>query len=289
MEEREHEQEQVMTHEGGRESGQPWLLVVVLVVLVFSALGYAFYQHDQAQRLAQQNTQMTSQLSQTQGQIDALTTRLNDMAAAEQARQAEAAKQRVARARTTRVPRDDPRWKKFQSQLDAQGKVIDEHGKAIDAARQDLTSARGELGDSIAHTHAELVVLQKKGERSYYEFDLAKSKQFQREGPVGIRLKKASTKHSFADLELMVDDRDLSQKHVNLFQPVMFYAGDNGQPIQLVINSVGKNRIHGYVSEPKYTSSELAKMTPSAQSGADAAKPSAATVDQRQKLELKQE
>jgi hypothetical protein len=32
------------------------------------------------------------------------------------------------------------------------------------------------------------------------------------EGPFGIRLKKANSKHQYADLELMVDDRNLSQK-----------------------------------------------------------------------------
>jgi len=58
-------------------------------------------------------------------------------------------------------------------------------------------------------------------------------------------------------LELMVDDFKLSQKHVNLLQPVIFYAADSKQPAELVINSIGKDRIHGYVSEPKYKSADL--------------------------------
>ena len=103
--------------------------------------------------------------------------------------------------------------------------------------------------------------MEKKGERNYYEFDINKSKQFQNNGPLGIRLKKANDKHQYADLELMVDDRNLSQKHVNLYQPVMFYTPDSPQPVQLVINSVSKNHIHGYVSAPKYSQSELATMT----------------------------
>jgi len=90
------------------------------------------------------------------------------------------------------------------------------------------------------------------GERSYYEFDVDKSGQFQREGPVGVRLRKANTKHEYADLEMMVDDFKVSKKHVNIYEPVVFYSGDRKTPVELVINSIGKNHIHGYVSEPKY-------------------------------------
>ncbi len=102
--------------------------------------------------------------------------------------------------------------------------------------------------------------LQKKGERNYYEFDIAKSKQFNFEGPMGVRLRKANLKHDYADLELMLDDRSLSQKHVNIYQPVMFYTPDTPQPIELVINSITKDHIRGYVSSPKYRQSELAAM-----------------------------
>ena len=147
--------------------------------------------------------------------------------------------------------RDDPRWKQFQAKLD-------EQQKAIDATRQDLAGTRTELSGSIASTHEELVALERKGERKYYEFDLDKSKQFSSQGPVGIRLKKANTKNQYADLELMVDDAKLSQKHVNLLQPVVFYAAEGGRPVELVINKVTKDHVHGYVSEPKYRQSELA-------------------------------
>jgi hypothetical protein len=125
------------------------------------------------------------------------------------------------------------------------------------------------LTGSIARTHDELVLLQKKGERNYREFDVAKSKQFNFDGPVGIRLKKANVKHDYADLELMIDDRSLSQKHVNIYQPVMFYTPDIPQPIELVINSITKDHIRGYISSPKYRQSELAAMQ-TANAGASA-------------------
>ena len=156
---------------------------------------------------------------------------------------------------------DDPRWKKVQGQLD-------EQGKRIDSTRQDLADARTELQGSIATTHDQLVMLEKKGERSYYEFDLDKSGQMQRQGPVGIRLRKANTKHQYADLEMVVEDFKVSKKHVNIYEPVVFYSGDRKVPVELVINSIGKNHIHGYVSEPKYKGTELEAMANTSASNA---------------------
>jgi hypothetical protein len=41
----------------------------------------------------------------------------------------------------------------------------------------------------------------------------------------------------------------------------MFSTPDSPQPVEIVINSIGKDRIHGYVSAPKYRQSELASMS----------------------------
>jgi len=146
---------------------------------------------------------------------------------------------------------NDERFNKMQTQLDAQG-------KAIDDARGDLANTRTELSGSIARTHDELVLLEKKGERSYLEFDLTKSKQFARKGPLSVSLRKANVKQQYADLQLIVDDRQVTQKHVNIFQPAMFYQADGSQPTEIVINQITKDHIHGYVSAPKYKQSELA-------------------------------
>jgi hypothetical protein len=69
---------------------------------------------------------------------------------------------------------------------------------------------------------------------------------------------------------------------VNLLQPVVFYAGENGRPVELVINSISHNHVHGYVSTPKYRESELAAM--SAASGQANTEQSAPP--QRKRLEI---
>ena len=99
----------------------------------------------------------------------------------------------------------------------------------------------------------------------------------------------ANPKHMCADLKLRVDDAELIKKHVNLFEPIFFYLGDEHRAVELVINSVRKNHIHGYISAPKYTATELStasaanagdNSSPSAQPGQDSAGKT------RRKLEL---
>lgn len=235
-----------------------------VVAIGLSLGGYAIHEHSTAQELAAQNAQQNATISATQHQLSDLATRVNELAAVNAAQASLAPPSQVpshpaSAARTTSKPRArvDSRYKKLQAQIEAQNKAIEQNRKDLEGS---LASTRTELSGSIAHTHDELVLLQKKGERSYAEFDLAKAKTFKREGPLELRLKKANNKHQYADLEMMVDDRNLSQKHVNLYQPVMFYTPDSPQPVEIVINEVSKDHIHGYVSAPKYRKSELAAM-----------------------------
>jgi len=239
-----------------------------VVVLGCALAGYAFHEHEAAQDLAAQNAKQAATLTSTQHQLVDLSDKVDTLVARNEAQAAQAAQQAAQAAQAANSHKggavrraDDPRIKKLQAQLDEQGKAIDDTRTGLAATQGNLDSTRTELTGSIAHTHDELVMLQKKGERNYAEFDLSKQKEFKRAGIVELRLKKANGKHQFADLEMMVNDRNLSQKHVNLFQPVMFYMPDSPQPVEIVINDIGKDHIHGYVSSSKYRQSELASMT----------------------------
>ena len=250
--------------------GHKTIGIFAAILAVGGALGgYAIYEHNSAQNLAAQNAQATATLTATQHQLGDLTAKVNELAARDQAQaaasnasQAQSAPSGAGqRSSAVRVRRDDPRFKKLQSQIDAQGNAIDQTRNDLTSTQGDLSNTRTELTGSIAHTHDELVLMQKKGERDFAEFDISKSKQFKKVGALQIRLKKTNDKHQFADLDLMVNDRNLSQKHINLFQPVMFSTPDSPQPVEVVINDIGKDHIHGYVSAPKYRQSELASMS----------------------------
>ena len=271
---------------------------IAAVVIAGAGIVFAVREHNnaqavQAQRQAlnQQNKLLTSELGATQSQLDALAAKVNSLTTENQPRSEPASSSAASAAHRPspahRAIAYDSRFRKMQSQIDAQGRQIDAERGDLDSTRTDLASTRTELSGSIARTHDELVVLEKKGERSYYEFDIAKSKQYAHSGPFGVRLRKANIKHQYADLELMVDDRSLSQKHVNLYQPVMFYMPDNGQPVELVINSITKDHIHGYVSAPRYRQSELASMesaNTNSSTSTQAADANNARPPQRQKL-----
>ena len=227
-----------------------------LIIFVLSMVAFV-HEHSVANRLSAENSQLAGLLKDTRDQVDALNTKLDTLASAQQQAAQERAKPSPVHQTSSRVAvvahrraSNGSQLKKFQAQLDAQGKTIQ-------STQQDLASTRTELQGSIAKTHEEVVLLQKKGERNYYEFDLDKSKQFQHAGPIGISLRKANTKHQYADLELMVEDAQLSKKHVNLYEPVRFYPGEDQQSVEMVINSIRKNHIHGYLSMPKYSSKEL--------------------------------
>ena len=243
-------------------------IAAAAVVLGGSLGGYAIHEHNTAQSLADKNQQTTAQLNDTKKELSDLTSKVN-MLVARADTQPATAPEAALPARTTRpsasrpasgVHHPDSRYKKLQEQLDAQGKAIQDTQNALAGTQSDLVNTRTTLTGSIAHTHDELVLLEKKGERNYAEFDIDKSKEFQHKGPLGIRLKKANVKHQYADLELIVDDRNLSQKHINLYQPAMFYTPDSSQPVEIVINGISKDHIHGYISSSKYGKSELASM-----------------------------
>lgn len=229
-------------------------VVLLILAVVATAAVYGYHEHRVVKQLNAEKTEMMASLDATHSLITALTSRVNELSAQPTSGKP-AASQLAGHRRQAASHRrtEDPRWKEIRTELAAQQ-------KQIEANRQDLSNSRTELQGSIARTHDELVILEKRGERKYFEFDLDKNGQFGRQGPVGLRLRKADTKHQYADLEMLVDDVKLSKKHVNLDEPAFFYSGESRQPAELVINSITKNHIHGYVAEAKYKSSDLETM-----------------------------
>jgi hypothetical protein len=256
-----------------------WLIVAAVVMLVVAgvAMGYGYRQQLAVGHLTAQQSVANSTIDQLQGQLSAVTAKMNDMAAAQQAaqqaaEQAAAQKKTQAAAAAKRGTTTDKRYKQLQTQLEEQQKQLKDTQDLVAKNRSDLegnlSSTRDDLNGSIARTHDELVVLQKRGERSYFEFDLAKSKQFQRIGPLSLALRKADTKHKSFDLQMVVDDNHLTKKNVNLYEPIWIHTENESQPVQVVVNRIDKNLVHGYISAPKYKASEI-----SATSGAAAVTP----------------
>lgn len=274
------------------------IATVVFVLVAGIAAGYAWVQHDAAQQLAAERADLRASLAQAKGQEDALTAKVNALVAAQEQAEAARVQAEAAKAAETvkneqfpprtesshhvsrqtvshRAPVEDPRWRQFQEQLGTQQKQLQENQKQIaetqsnlEQAKSELAgnldSARTELGNGIARTHEEVVALQKKGERNFFEFSFEKSKTYHHTGPISIALRKADTKHEYCDLQLIVDDREITRKHVNLYESVSLYPEGYPSPVEVVINRIDTDSVHGYVSEPKYktTTEQAAASTP---------------------------
>lgn len=278
-----------------------------LLVATGVATGYGLHERNEVRQLTEQSATAQTATSQLQAQVNTLTARLNELMVTQATNaagrpSAPAADNQVAElapppsmdatpASSTpaatiapsgkpaqpktakRRPVADKRYAQLKAQLDDQQKQLKETQDAVAKNRTDLegsiSSTRDELNGSIAKTHDELVALEKRGERNYYEFDLTKSKQFQRVGPMSLSLRKTDTKHKSYDLTMLVDDNELTKKKVNLYEPVWIHMENGGQPVQVVVNRIDKNGVHGYVSAPKYKVSELPTLSSSSQSAPD--------------------
>ena len=261
-----------------RRWAMPIALVVLAVILVFTVTSLARERRNAAQ-LATANRELNLSLQEMQNEVRTVSDKLNALAAQPPpaavppaASPAPSAAPKVrARGSAARRPArktDDTRWRQMQEQVTEQKKELADTKQQLDQTRQDLqnnlNSTRDELSSSIAKNHDELVILQKRGDRNLYEFDLERSKQFHRVGPLNVSVRSVNQKHRFYDLVMTVEDQQVERKHVSLYEPLMLRLADRPQPVELVVNRIDKNAVRGYISEPKYKNSELASTTASA-------------------------
>jgi chromosome segregation ATPase len=141
----------------------------------------------------------------------------------------------------------------------------------VAGARSDLAAARKDLdatisglqrvvGDAgvmsglIATNREELEALKRRGERNYFEFDLKRSRNLERVGPIQVRLNKVDVKRSKYTMTVYSDDRSIEKKDKTVNEPVQFYpagAKSRGSLYELVVYEVQKDRAIGYLSAPK--------------------------------------
>jgi hypothetical protein len=118
----------------------------------------------------------------------------------------------------------------------------------------DLKKVTGDLGVQsgyIATNSKELAALKRLGERNYFEFNLGKVKQPQRVGDITLTLKRTDPKRNKYTIDVMADDKLTEKRDKNVNEPVQFYVAKFKQPYEIVVNSVKKNEIAGYLATPK--------------------------------------
>ena len=97
----------------------------------------------------------------------------------------------------------------------------------------------------------EVEELKRLGERNVYEFSLVKSKQPQKIGPIQLQLRKVNTKHYTYTLDVIADDKRVEKKDKTLEEPVQFYVRGAHTPYEIVVYTMAKDHITGYLTTPK--------------------------------------
>ena len=121
----------------------------------------------------------------------------------------------------------------------------------------DLKSVRGDMGVQsglIATNSTELAALRSLGDRNYFDFKLAKTKAPQRVGDVAIRLTKTDEKKNKFTITVIADDKTVEKKDKNINEPIQFYVAKARIPYEIVVNTVSKDQIAGYLATPKVQS-----------------------------------
>ncbi|HMF75934.1 MAG TPA: hypothetical protein VK604_09765 [Bryobacteraceae bacterium] len=124
----------------------------------------------------------------------------------------------------------------------------------LEATIANLKRATGELDSHaslIATNGTELKALRDLGERNYTEFKINKKKEFSRVGDVSIQLKKADPKRNRFTIAITSDDITVEKKDRNVNEPIQFLTKKAHQPYEIVVNSVTKDLISGYLATPK--------------------------------------
>ena len=122
---------------------------------------------------------------------------------------------------------------------------------------QTIASLKRVSGDVVGHTSLiatngkELDALRQLGERNYAEFTIHKSKEPQRVGDIMVQLKSVNTKRNRFTLSVIADDKTVEKKDRTVNEPIQFYTSKAKQPEEIVVNSVSKNTIVGYLAMPK--------------------------------------
>ena len=114
-----------------------------------------------------------------------------------------------------------------------------------------VTGDLGVTSGLVATNGKELDILKHKGDRNYYDLNLTKGAKPTPISGISLQLKKADTKHSKYTLLVESDDKKIEKKDKNLDEPVQFYTGKDKLLYELVINTINKNQVIGYLATPK--------------------------------------
>lgn len=252
-------------------------LLGVLAVALFAAIGGLVWSYSIAGKitsqqttiaeLQQENKKLAAEQRETDARLQVATDELGKSLGLTQ-KQMDARAQQIIRRQQEDTERLETAQKQTAQQVTAVASDVSTVKTDVGGVKTDLTKTQGDLANTIsqlasvrgdlsstnsviARNHDELVALEHRGDRNYYEFTLTKG-QKKPVGTVSLELKKADQKKSRFTLNVYADDKTYEKKDRNVNEPLQFYSGKSPALYEIVINSVNsKNQITGYLSTPK--------------------------------------
>jgi hypothetical protein len=128
----------------------------------------------------------------------------------------------------------------------------------LTGTQNDLKMARSELGTLIARNHEDVEQLRRLGERDYIEFTIDTKNKPQKVGAFMVELKGTNPAKKRYNVSLIVDDSRIDKKNLPVDEPIFFHQGNDRRPLELVVNTVAKDKVTGYISVPKAAGAQSA-------------------------------
>lgn len=259
------EQDPVYHSEPHSNTGK-WILIALAVVYVAASLYFLFDQRSKLDKVTQNQianqkeiADLTKRMQSSEADSETLAQQLGMTKKELAARGEELQRQQRASARAA-----EEQKKALSAVAGEVGNVKTDVGgvktdvastkASLEETKAQLQRTIGDLGVQsglIANTRGDLELLKHRGDRSYYEFSLLKGARAQAISTVALQLKKTDPKRGKYTLNVTADDRTIEKKDRNASEPVQFYTGRDHMLYELVVWTVDKNKVTGYLSTPK--------------------------------------
>jgi DNA repair exonuclease SbcCD ATPase subunit len=247
-----------------------WIFILLAVAYAGASAFFIYDQHGKLEKLAQDQTvsqkqigDLTKRMQSAEGDSETLAQKLGMTKKELTERTSELQhQQQLASARISAQAEEEK--KDVNAVAGEVGSVKTDVGgvktdvaatkASLEATIAKLQGTIGDLGVQsglIANTRSDLEALKHKGDRQYYEFTLLKGAKPQAFSTVGLQLKKTDPKKGKYTLDVTADDKTIEKKDKNQSEPVQFYTGRDHMLYELVVWTVDKNKITGYLSTPK--------------------------------------
>ena len=244
-----------------------WILLVLALLYVAGSLYAIFDYRGRLEKLEKSQTALNAQMAALQRRVANAETSAEAIASevgvtkrqlaertSELRSQQRAAESRLAQEQQEELSKVNGQVSAVSTEVGGVKTDVASTKTDLEATKARLESMRGDMGvmsGLMATTRGDLEVLKHKGDRNYFEFTVQKSKSPIPVSTVSLQLKKTDAKRGKFTMNVLADDRTIEKKDRTANEPIQFYTGRDHMLYELVVWTVDKNKVSGYLSTPK--------------------------------------